>query len=314
MAKTDGRASYTSANALPVKLLMSRGAKELRPVHVNWYPTNACNLKCNYCAFSKRDKALSMDMRTAVRVIHDFARLECEAVSITGGGEPLCHPNVADMISEFHSCGIKIGLVTNGTLLGRLDKKTLEMLQWCRISSSCPFDDAYRNILDKAIEADVEWGFSHVIEEQPNVDHIVAMVDYAQRHKFTHVRLVADMTNEGRVSDWQDIENLLADKDGFVIYQKQKTAVKAKRCVLGYVRPVVAPDWNVYLCCGAQLALDVVSLDTPSELLMGDARDLKAIYGGQRKPFDVNCAHCYYGMHNSVLEVLTSDVDHKEFV
>jgi len=305
-------ASYTAANALPVKLFLSDGAKELRPVHISWYPTNECNLNCKFCSCSNRDRKLTMDIFTAINVIHDFADLGCKAVSISGGGEPLCHPHLADMIAEFHGCGIKIGLVTNGMLLGRLDRKTLDMLAWCRISSSISFDDSYEKALDRVVEADVDWAFSHVVGRQPDIERIVKLVDYAERHEFSHVRLVGDL-REPHAIDWSGIKHTLAGKDDVVIYQERKTFVASDRCLLGYVKPLIAPDWKMYQCCGVQYAMRKMSLDNPPELCMGDARDLDAIYGGPRHPFPVKCVRCYYEDHNIALQALTSDIAHEEF-
>ena len=91
-------------------------------------------------------------------------------------------------------------------------------------------------------------------------------------------------------------------------------AILSQSCLIGYVKPLIAPDWMMYLCCGVQYALEEMTLDNPPQLCMGDARNLDAIYGGAQKPFSVKCVRCYYDNYNVALHALPSEVVHKEFI
>ncbi len=307
--------SYTAADVFPVKLCFADGVKELRPVHVNWIPTNACNLHCNFCSCSKRDKTLAMPFGESMQIMERFSRLGCKAVTITGGGEPLCYPYISDTISQVASLGIDVGLVTNGLLLDNLSSSVLELLTWCRISHSdsrC-ITPHYRDTLDRAVQAPVDWAFSYVVSHHPNLREIGAVVDYANEHTFTHVRLVGDLMQPATVP-MDIVKQSLAGRDRLVLYQPRKRYAAATQCLLGYVKPVVGPDFNMYLCCGVQYALEGQHhRDLPAALCMGSARDLESIYDSP-SPFTVPCARCYYTQYNQVLFAMTNTISHESFI
>jgi len=257
-----------------------------------------------------------MDWTDAKRVINDFASFGTRAATITGGGEPLLYAKLPDTIRHFYMLGIKVGLVTNGLYLDRLSRYELEMLTWCRISSSDSreFTGQYRSMLERVVGATstVDWGFSHVVSRSPNYTTMKNVVEFANEHDFTHVRLTADILDAERV-DLIPVREYLAGKDEKVIYQPRDESEKSSSCIIGYVKPLVAPDFKMYLCCGVQYALNSPTRDMPDELCMGDARDLQSVYA-DRKPFDVWCTRCFYGDYNRMLGTQFTDLRHVEFV
>ena len=88
----------------------------------------ACNLDCSYCnnfasrrqnahkadpIWETRDKVMPYD--TFERAIIEARELGVEAVSIVGGGEPLLHPRIGDMVKHIADQGLALNLSTNGT-------------------------------------------------------------------------------------------------------------------------------------------------------------------------------------------------------
>ena len=55
----------------------------------------------------------------SVELAHELAGSSVKAVILIGGGEPLMHPSIGTVIAVLHQAGIQLGLVTNGTLIGR---------------------------------------------------------------------------------------------------------------------------------------------------------------------------------------------------
>lgn len=256
-----------------------------------------------------------MPIQEALEIIRNFKKHGCLAVTITGGGEPLCHQYLAEMIWEFHHLGIEVGLVTNGLLLDRLSVEVLSLLTWCRISNADhrSFTPNYKQILDRAIQAPIDWAFSHVVSTDPNLEEIEAIVDYANEKNFTHVRLVADLFAVDAIS-FNAIKTALKGKDERVIYQPRKSYSQGSECLIGYIKPIVAPDFNMYLCCGVQYALQTPGRDLPDELCMGNARNLDEIYKAP-KSFDTRkCVCCYYENYNTILRAMASDIKHAKFI
>lgn len=318
MNKLDKLASFTAADTIPIKLFTNaETVKAFRPVHVQWFPTNRCNLNCSFCSCSGRDKRLQMKLSDAQRVIHDLADLGCRAVTITGGGEPLCHPELPQMIRCFDECGISVGLVSNGLLLDRLDALTLSKIMWCRLSHGDERELTlkYHRTLESAVSRgpNIDWAFSHVVSRQPNFEQMRSIVQFANEHGFTHVRIVADILDAANV-DLEPVKRVLQDIDDLVLYQPRNTPTVGHHCMIGYVKPLIDPAFRMFLCCGVQYALGAMSRDLPLELSMGSALELDRIYGGDCDPYDVKCVRCFYENYNAILRSLHEEVKHEEFL
>ena len=84
---------------------------------VAWETTSACNLKCSYC----RAKATAepdpneLSTKEALALIDDVAPLK--PLLILSGGEPLLRPDIFLLARHAVSCGLRVSLATNGTLL-----------------------------------------------------------------------------------------------------------------------------------------------------------------------------------------------------
>jgi len=262
-----------------------------------------------------------MDYVEAMRIIDIFKRLGTKAVTITGGGEPLCYPYIKKLIEYFHASRIKIGLVTNGLLLSEIDPETLSCLTWCRISSGDDreFSHSYATQLSGVIQEcpQVDWAFSHVVSEKPNIDTIIKIIRFANLHLFTHVRLVSDLCqpeNVDLIHVASQLDYRLQD-DSLVIYQCRQQYTRGGDCYICYLKPVVGADAKIYTCCGAQYALVNSSRDMPEQLCLGDARDIPKVIQNSNKPFDGSiCVKCYYKNYNDLLAGLLSETRHREFV
>jgi molybdenum cofactor biosynthesis enzyme MoaA len=75
-----------------------------------------------------------MTLDQVSNILERFRALGTMAVTISGGGDPLCHPNINEIIRKCKELNLEVGLVTNAILLSRLD--TDLDIKWCRISLS----------------------------------------------------------------------------------------------------------------------------------------------------------------------------------
>jgi len=324
----DIKTSFTAADSMPLKVLLDRDlmheahhSNRLIPLHIQFLPTNRCNMNCAFCSCSERDPSLEIGFDTARRIIDICRAAGTKAVTITGGGEPLMYSHFTDLVDYFHGCGIKIGLVSNGLLLHTVPRDTLDKITWCRISNDdCrKFGGGYRENLTAAVNASpgIDWAFSHVVSSKPNIDEIARIVDFANRHSFTHIRLVADLFAPQDV-DMDDLKTKLRGisvDDSRVVYQGRKGFERGGDCFIGYLKPLIGPDAKVYACCGVQYALETPSKDLPEELCLGSALDLQEILQRSAIPLDGSkCVKCYYMNYNTLLRGMLKSVVHKEFV
>lgn len=82
--------------------------------------TSSCNLKCSFCQETKRP-AHFMPIEDFGHIL-DEIRPYTNYIYLHVKGEPLLHPQLADILSLCKDCGITVNLTTNGTLIRqRLD-------------------------------------------------------------------------------------------------------------------------------------------------------------------------------------------------
>ena len=136
--------SFTAASSIPYKIIINDGIvsdvkhHSIKPIHIQLNPTNTCNFKCSFCSCKNRNVGEELDFKRLKETIEKFYKLGTRAITITGGGEPLCYSHINDffqlIINEYDD--IKIGLTTNGVLLPKLNNEYFKRLTWCRISVS----------------------------------------------------------------------------------------------------------------------------------------------------------------------------------
>lgn len=324
----DIKTSFTAADSIPLKVLLDKDLLQevetrhrLLPLHIQFLPTNRCNLKCTFCSCSERDAKIEMDYDLARRIIEKCRNTGTKAVTITGGGEPVMYPRFAELVNCFCDNGIKIGLVSNGLLLHMVPADVLEKITWCRISNddNRKFTVTYKNHLKSVVNdaPGVDWAFSHVVSSTPNYDEIAKIVGFANDNDFTHVRLVANLFHPDEI-DMETIRTCLHDRkvdDSKVIYQGRKVYERGNDCYIGYLKPLIGPDAKVYACCGVQYALETPSKDLPQELCLGDAIDIDEIMARSDIPIDGSiCVKCYYNNYNNILRGMLKSIVHREFV
>ena len=84
-------------------------AGEVRaPVHIRIKPTNVCNHDCYFCAYRSQDMSLGEDMdkrdriprEKMLEIADDLVAMGVEAVTFSGGGEPLIYPHLVETIER----------------------------------------------------------------------------------------------------------------------------------------------------------------------------------------------------------------------
>jgi radical SAM protein with 4Fe4S-binding SPASM domain len=96
------------------------------PMEVGIIPTYACNHGCVFCALAvePEGKKTAIAIETILPVLDQLAAMDTEQVSITGGGDPLCHPQIDRLIEEVRARDMAVSVCTNGALLNeaRVDR------------------------------------------------------------------------------------------------------------------------------------------------------------------------------------------------
>jgi MoaA/NifB/PqqE/SkfB family radical SAM enzyme len=143
------------------KIKDMKQGKPIIPTTIQIDPEAFCNDNCQFCAYRKEDgynnemtkllqakpgskenKAIgrpSIESRIPKEILLDLpyqmVDVGIPAIEITGGGEPLLHPNFTEFYRTCGDLGLDIGLVTNGS---RLNNDIVNLVasygQWIRMS------------------------------------------------------------------------------------------------------------------------------------------------------------------------------------
>lgn len=116
------------------------------PYIVEFDTTTRCNLACPDCISGS---LLNQDEFPAERVVslaHEMVAAGVRGVILIGGGEPMAHPRIGEVIEILGSNGVAIGITTNGLYL----KKHLDVLvrhvDWIRVSVDAASPEVFQSL------------------------------------------------------------------------------------------------------------------------------------------------------------------------
>lgn len=106
--------------------------------------TNRCNNRCPACVGRNTVKA-ELSWEEIERIADGLCELDCKGVILSGGGEPLLHPQFIQALEFLKERGLKIGINTNGLALDRAKAEAItKSCEYCRISLDCGEAGLYR--------------------------------------------------------------------------------------------------------------------------------------------------------------------------
>lgn len=134
---------------IPYKLLLhsDRIAASLRgelvyPVSVELDLSNTCPHDCPFCSFGtsqshgyRQQNWVTFPYPRILELLKELKDCGVKSITFTGGGEPLVHPQVVNILACATSLGLEWGVVTNGVLLmGDIAKAIADGAKFCRVS------------------------------------------------------------------------------------------------------------------------------------------------------------------------------------
>lgn len=314
-------ANYTCTDSFPYKVILNTDLcqkivkeKLILPIHVEISPTNRCNLNCSFCSYSSRDKENELKLFELKEVIDICKSLGTKVITISGGGEPLCHPHINDFIKYCKETNIEIGLITNGLLLNKLTSDSLKILKWCRVSYGDGRTDfeKFIKIMMSVIPkySNIDWGFSYVVTESPDYNTQIKLVNLANELKVSHVRFASDIRNQINIdlneSKFKMLEHGI-NVDLVQFYNKNQSSAGCKECRVSLLRPVISSSGFVYPCCSSQYYLDYSST-------LGYYKDLRKIINNGMFFDGSICKTCFYWRYNELLNIMVHGLKHSDWL
>lgn len=128
--------------------------KRTAPIYIRIKPTNYCNQNCYYCGSKddnvpedrKYNRSAMIPWDKMQEIITDMSDIGVKAVTLSGGGEPLVYPYIADTLELIKKYNIQYSIITNGQVLEGRKAELLYDAKWIRVSIESAYADTYARI------------------------------------------------------------------------------------------------------------------------------------------------------------------------
>lgn len=190
--------------------------EKVAPIHIRVGLTNRCNLRCNFCNFhSPNEKSFynafnyndMLGTEKVIKFLQDFSENGGKAVTFCGSGECTIHPGYEEICYSAQKFGLKIGLITNGTMLDKAEmlECVIKTHTWVRVGLNAGSSETYSQVVNykesafnsilesvkylrsNAEEKEFKVGLNFVITLQ-NCHEIVDAVKAAQKANADYIR------------------------------------------------------------------------------------------------------------------------------
>lgn len=116
------------------------------PEVVEFDPTTACNLGCPECISGSLLGAGGFSRDSIYSILKSFVELKVKAVVLIGGGEPMMHPMIGEIIDFLHENDIHIGITTNGLFIEKYLEKVATKVTWLRVSVDAATSKTFQEV------------------------------------------------------------------------------------------------------------------------------------------------------------------------
>lgn len=245
------------------------------PFSVHIFPTFYCNFKCGYCLHSLSPDKLAemnfvkqkMELSVFKKAIDDIScfKSKIKALIFAGHGEPLLHPDIAEMVKYASEKNIaeRIEIVTNGSLLtNELSDKLINAgLDRLRVSLQGITSKKYKEISDVNIDIDeLISKLKYFYERKTKTEVYVKVMDISLDSKdefdkfkemfepvsdIAAIEYTIPFVNEVNYSQYGDLSQKC----------KQGNTGKSDICSMPFYMMVVYPDGSVAPCCSTTVPI-----------------------------------------------------------
>ena len=130
-------------------------AKKIYPIYLEVSSFGSCNHRCSFCGVKslgyKNDRIASVIF---LKRLKEMGRLGVKSIMYAGEGEPLFHPNIAEIVSATKKAGIDVAFTTNAVFLEKIFS-VLGDISWIKVSISAGTAKTYKKV-HKAKAGDFE--------------------------------------------------------------------------------------------------------------------------------------------------------------
>ena len=336
--------AYKILNHLPAVEEMIKDNKVFPPA-VEIDLTNKCNHRCIWCMFDQfREKCPdTLKTESVYKLLEELKEAGIKAITYVGGGEPLLHRDFDAILYKSKELGFDIGVVTNGELLEYHIKAIKDTCKFCRISLDAGNSVDHKKLhrakcksfgrITKGIKmlgqdkGDLVLGVAFLLHpynfyQIVNLVNILALlkVDYMQVRPVYMPGLTFTDRIKYKINIVLEEAQKVAREVGinFITFKNRfreffEEDLKPQRCLAHNVLSVIGADGKVYLCCqlrgNHKFILGDIYKDSFNDIWLSQDRQ-DAI-----SKIDINrCPPCRYKKYNEIMDYLSSERRHKNFL
>jgi MoaA/NifB/PqqE/SkfB family radical SAM enzyme len=291
----------------------------VKPITLHIMPESRCNLKCGFCSVAKRNTHERLDLNLAQSVITQLCVRGLKGVVISGGGEPTLYPYVNELLSFLFVYGLKVGLITNGTMLRNVSEENISKLSWVRISGNVLDYVGEEKILVPKFSDNTVFGMSYIVSKDTQEGSLNKVRKFADKYGAKYIRVAADclVNDEELELENKKVGKMVDDLDDQRFFHHYKKHGTPDRCYLAYFHPILYCDGYIYPC--DSLVLNDQNQDFDSSYRLCKAEDIvKRLYTNGSADYLIcskeKCKSCVWEVHNNFLCNVRDYVEHAEFV
>lgn len=301
---------YSSMAKYPYKLMNNKkllcSIKEYNkiiPINLQLSITNKCNLNCEFCSFKGRNRCEELSLYQIKKIIDSFISYGIEAITLTGGGEPLAHRCINDVLKYCKKRGVKVGIITNGLLLNKIDSEAAKAVTWCRISIGDDRETTY-NLLEKILNDIIpkfnyiDWSFSYVLLPKQNHKLQIRAIKFAEKMNMINIRFIPDFFNIKKVN-FDYIHNCMnSERYNISCFIEKPKISNCNNCLLYLAKPFISASGYLYACCACQYMDDNRNFNNKFRICYYTKFE-KILR--KNLPLKLNCTKCNFSAYNHFL-------------
>jgi MoaA/NifB/PqqE/SkfB family radical SAM enzyme len=256
----------------------------LAPICVRIKPTNRCCHNCFFCVynydFSKMHETTNrideIPVNKLLDILDDLKTIGTKAITYSGGGEPLMHRNIIEILDKTLEVGLDLSLLTNGQFITNKIAERLVTAKWIRISvdyfSHQSFIDSrggnikmFDNLIDNiksftSMNRSCEVGVNYIITKN-NYKQLINSAEFLNKLGVDNIRYspvwTPDFYNYHKEIENEVIDLLKTIREQFSntmnIYDSYKIKEDVSKrsyhkCYFMQIVPVIGADLNIYNC------------------------------------------------------------------
>lgn len=288
------------------------------PLSVHIFPSFYCNFRCGYCLHSLSEEDLSkkgfrrqnMDFRVYCKAIEDISARgwHLKALIFAGHGEPLIHPEIAEMVALAKERRIadRVEIVTNASLLTRelSDALIAAGLDRLRISLQGVTARQYQEVSGVKIDFDrfmdqIRYFYRHKKETEV----YIKIIDLALKEPGDQACFEALCSNAADIHAIEYAIPFVPEIDLGTISGKCKQGNQGRSaiCSMPFYMMVLYPNGDVLPCCATDspAILGNVMRENLAELWHSTRRNrflLQQLEGADTLPICGDCAVPAFGL------------------